>query len=338
MNAKAEEQAKVATALEDPRTDREKEAKAAAALKDARTDREKLADIGLSDEEVAALEGEEEPKAADKGEAGKDADKPTEKEKKEAEDAKGDKPAEGEAAGAGEAGGEAEKDKEPATEKVPDHFTPMAETLTEDDLTMIDDEMGTIKKAFDDGDIDYEAYTDQRLKLEKLIWHHEQAELQNEGAVEQRWQWERDWYLQSNAELNQSQVIYGAFAAQVNALLADEEWNTAPGFDLLSEAHRRVSAEIDSLVGPGSGAAMPNGRPPAGEKDDADQKAKKALKAAKAAEADKRPPTTLARVPAAKDNADVSRWSAIDNLEGEEFQKAIDNLSPKDLKEYEESH
>jgi hypothetical protein len=311
-------------------TQKAEEKAAAPAAEDARTDKEKLADIGLSPEEQAALEGKD--TEADKGEAGKDADKPT---GKEAEDAKGEKPAE-DAAAAGEADKDADKDAEPATEQVPDHFIPMAETLTEEDLTQIDTELAGLKKSFDDGDIDYEKYTDQRLELEKIVWHHEQAEMQNEGAIEQRWQWERDWYMQSNAELNTSQVIYGAFAAQVNALLADEEWNTTPGFDILTEAHRRVSAEIDSLVGPGSGAAMPTG--PGGTKEDADKQAADALKAAKAAESGKLPPRTLASVPAAKDNIDQSKWAAIDNLDGDAYQKALDNLSPKELKEYEDHH
>jgi len=315
----------------------EDQAKVEAPAGDGRTDKEKLGDIGLSPEELAALKGEDETKAADKGEAGKDADKPT---GKEADDAtKGDKPAEGEAA-AGEAGAETKTDDKTteAAEPIPDHFVAMAETLTEDDLKEIDTEMVTLRKSFDDGDIDYEKYTDKRLELEKLIWHHEQAEMQNEGAIEQRWQWERDWYMQSNAELNQSQVIYGAFAAQVNALLADEEWNTQPGFQILNEAHRRVAAEIDSVAGPGSGAVAPNGRPAGGEKETADKRAKDALKAAKAAESGKLPPETLARVPAAKDNADVSKWAAIDNLEGDEFQKALDKLTPAQLKEYEDHH
>jgi hypothetical protein len=297
-----------------------------------RTDKEKLADIGLSDEEVAALKGEDET-AADKGEAGKDADKSTEKEGEDA--TKGESEAEKEA----EAKAAAAATEEEKPEKVPDHFTPMAETLTEADLETIDTELKAIKQRFDDGDIDYEKYTDERLVYEKMLWHHEQAEMQNENAVEQRWQWERDWYMQANTELNQSQVIYGAFASQVNALLADEEWSTAPGFELLTEAHRRVASEIDSISGPLTGSgAQPNGRPTGGDKEDADKKAADALKKAKAAEAGKKPPETLAKVPAAEENKDVSKWAVIDALEGEELQKAIDKMSPADLKEYEEHH
>ena len=302
------------------------EEKAEVPASDGRTDKEKMADIGLSPEEQAALEGK------DTDEAGKDADADA---GKEADDAKGkdatdDKTAadqEADAAAAGEPG--------PA-ETVPDHFTPLAETLTPEDLKLIDSDLVALKAKFDDGDIDYEQYTDERLEIEKVIWHHEQAEMNNANAVEQRWQWERDWYLQSNSELNQSQVVYGAFASQVNALLADDEWNTAPGFDLLSEAHRRVSSEIDSLAGPGSGA--PNGRPAGGDKEDADRKAADALKKAKAAESGKRPPDTLAGKPAAAANTDESKFAYLDGLDGEKLQAAVDKLSPADLKEYEDHH
>jgi len=220
---------------------------------------------------------------------------------------------------------------------IPDHFIPLAETLTQEDLDAIDEALGELKTKFDDGEIDYEEYTDTRLKYEKLLWHHEQAEISNVNAVEQRWQWEREWYLQSNPELNQNQVVYGAFAAQVNALLADEDWGIAPGFEILNEAHKRVASEISSLGGPTAG--IPNGRPPAqGSKEDAQAKADEALAKAKAHEAGKRPPHTLAKVPAAEQNRDTSKFAYLDNLDGEEFQKAIDKLSPAELKEYEESH
>lgn len=294
---------------------------------DGRTDKEKMADIGLSPEETAALEGKDTDEDGQEAEAGAEKEDPDAKGKDEADD----KAAEDKAAAEAEAGGEAG----PA-EKVPDHFTPLAETLTEEDLKQIDDDLGALRTKFDDGDIDYEEYTDQRLELEKLLWHHEQAEMNNANAVEQRWQWERDWYLQSNAELNQSQVIYGAFAAQVNALLADEEWNTAPGFDILSEAHRRVASEVESVAGPGSGPE--NGRPAAGDKEDADKKAADALKKAKAAESGKRPPETLAGKPAADANTDESKFAYLDNLEGEKLQAAIDKLTPAQLKEYEDHH
>jgi len=318
MVAKAEEQAKVAPAAED-----------------ARTDKEKLTDIGLSDEEAAVLEGKDTDEAAAKGETGKDAGKPT----KEAADAtKGkDEAKTGDKEGADES--DTSDQDAGADEKVPDHFIPLAETLTEDDLKEIDTSLTALKKKFDDGDIDYEQYNAEHLEYQKIIWHHEQAEMTNVNAVEQRWQWERDWYMQSNPELNINQVIYGAFSAQVNALLADDEWGAVAGFDLLSEAHRRVADSIDSLAGPQVGAvSAPNGRPPANEKESADQKAADALKKAKAAEAGKRPPETLAKVPAAKENLDVNKWSAIDALDGEAYQKAIDKLSPVELAEYEETH
>jgi hypothetical protein len=297
---------------------------------DGRTDKEKMADIGLSPEEQAALEG------GDTDEAGKDADADADA-GKEADDAtKGKDAADDKAAADKEADAAAAGEPGPA-ETVPDHFTPLAETLNEDDLKQIDNDLVALKTKFDDGDIDYEEYTDQRLEIEKIVWHHEQAEMNNANAVEQRWQWERDWYLQSNAELNQSQVIYGAFASQVNALLADDDWNTAPGFDLLSEAHRRVSSEIDSLAGPGS-EPINNGRPAGGDKRSADDKAADALKKAKAAESGKRPPDTLAGKPAAAANTDESKFAYLDNLDGEKLQAAVDKLSPADLKEYEDHH
>jgi len=313
------------------------EDQAAAPASDGRTDKEKLTDIGISPEEQAALEADDTDEGADKDAAGKDADKPAAADK-EADDAKGESQADKDkAAAASDGEGDAETDDLKPAEKVPDHFIAMAETLTEEDLTQIDTDLATLKTQFDDGDIDYEKYTDGRLELEKLLWHHEQAEMTNINAVEQRWQWERDWYLQSNAELNNSQVIYGAFASQVNALLADDEWNTAPGFDLLTEAHRRVSSEIDSLAGPGS-EPVNNGRPAGGDKLSADEKAAAALKKAKAAESGKRPPETLAGKPAAEQHTDESKFAYLDNLEGEKLQAAIDKLSPTELKEYEDHH
>ena len=102
MNAKAEDKA------------------AAPALDDARTDKEKLTDIGLSDEEAAALEDKDDGGSEDdKGESGKDADAS----KEEGDDAtKGADQTEDE---------DEDADPAPAKAKVPDHFIPIAETLVE---------------------------------------------------------------------------------------------------------------------------------------------------------------------------------------------------------------
>jgi len=290
---------------------------------DGRTDKEKLTDIGLSEEEAAALGEKDDETADDTDDAGKDADK-----------SKGDD----DATKGKDATEDEDEDEEqgPQKAKVPDHFIPIAKTLSPEELDEISKDLDDIKTQFDDGDIDYEVYTDKRMELEKKIWHHEQAVTNNENMIEQRWSWEREWYLQSNPELERSQVIYGAFAAQVNALLADDKWATAPGFDLLNEAHARVAAEVSSLAGPG-GSAPPAGSPK-NDKKTADDRAKEALERAKAAESGKRPPETLAKVPAAKGNVDFNKFAHLDSLDGEALQKAIDKLSPVDLKEYEDYH
>lgn len=302
----------------------------AAAEHDGRTDKQERADIGLTEEEKAALEGSDSA-AADEDKSAQEGDKPTDdKEAKADATAEGDDKAKA-AAGEKEETGEGEAAKKAAA--VPDHFVPMAETLSEDDLKEIDDALGKLKSDFDDGEIDYEEYNDQRLALEKQIWHHEQAVINNEGAIEQRWKWEQEWYLQSNDELTGNQVIYGAFASQVNALMADDDWGVRPGFDILQEAHRLVASEINTLSGPGG--AIPPAGPGGKTKAAADQKAADAIKAAKAAESGKKPPETLAKVPAAEDNADTSKWAAIDRLDGEEYENAIASLSPAQLAEYE---
>lgn len=310
----------------------EEQAQEKAPASDGRTDKEKLTDIGLSDEEVAALEGKD-TEADTKGDTGQEAGEPTE------EDADAKRKDKAEASDTEGADDEDTEDHDAeAAEKVPDHFIPLAETLTQEDLDQIEADIKDLKQKFDDGEIDYEEFNEANLEYQKILWHHENAEMQNINAVEQRWQWERDWYLQSNPELNANQVIYGAFAAQVNALLADDNWGVQPGFDILTEAHNRVASEIDSLNGPAVGR-IPNGRPAVtDEKDEADRKAAEALRKAKQAESSKRPPETLAKVPAAKENLDVNKWSAIDALQGEAYQKAIDKLSPAELAEYEESH
>ena len=292
---------------------------------DGRTDKEKLTDIGLSEEEASALGEKDDETADDTDDAGKDADK-----------SKGDDDATKGKDATEDEDEDEDEEQRPQKAKVPDHFIPIAKTLSPEELDEISKDLDDIKTQFDDGDIDYEVYTDKRMELEKKIWHHEQAVTNNENMIEQRWTWEREWYLQSNPELERSQVIYGAFAAQVNALLADDQWATAPGFDILNEAHARVAAEVSSLAGPG-GSAPPAGSPK-DDKKTADDRAKEALAKAKAAESGKRPPETLAKVPAAKENVDFNKFAHLDSLDGEALQKAIDKLSPADLKEYEDYH
>jgi hypothetical protein len=313
------------------------EERAPEAADNGRTDKEKLNDIGLSPEELDALQGDEGGQGASaKDDANKDV-KPTDG---------GQQAAAGDAAGSGEERAPegddegtdegAEGEAEPSA-KVPDHFIPMDRTLTEDELKQIDEDLAELKKEFDDGDVDFEEFTERRLELAEKQWAHRRAEEHNMEIVDQRWKWEREWYLQSNSELNTNQVIFGAFAAQVNALLDDEDFMYAPGFDLLTEAHRRVAAEISSLNGPGA-ENLPSGSQASGAEKTSKEKAADAIARAKAAESGKKPPATLAKVPAAGQHRDQSRWEAIDRLDGEDYEKAISRLSPTELKEYEDHH
>lgn len=140
-------------------------------------------------------------------------------------------------------------------------------------------------------------------------------------SVETRWEYEQETFLSSeaNAWINDDDVVYAAFAATVNRIMATEDGAVMPGTDLLAKAREEVAARFSPT------------RPAEAE----EQKKKEALKAAKAKEAGKLPPETLGGKPTAEVDEGVGEFEWLDKLDGEAYEKAIINLTDAQRARYE---
>lgn len=230
--------------------------------------------------------------------------------------------------------GEAGSDEKPKAEAeadvkiVPELAPPTVLTgLTDDELKAVEDGKAKAKKDFQEGVIDYDEYLDQRDAFNQQIWAHNMAVQMSSESVDTRWEWEQETFLtdQSNEWINNDDVVYSAFAATVNRIMSTDEGAVMPGPELLNKAREEVAKRFS----------------PQGQQDRVDQEAEKekqtALQNAKNKEAGKQPPETLGGKPAAEVDDGVSEFDWIDKLEGEAYEKAVQNLSEAQLKRYEAS-
>lgn len=292
----------------------------------------------LSPEEKAALEEDVDLDGPPADAIENDADtraQARERAEKEAADAKA-----ADEARKAEKAAEAEKEAEPAakdkkpeaaadpdTDKTPVKIVPdtapppIMRGLTEEERGAITKGLEKAKKDFQEGAIDYDEYLDARDELKQKLWQDDMAKQFTTESVETRWEYEQETFLSSeaNAWINDDDVVYAAFAATVNRIMATEQGAVMPGTDLLAKAREEVAARFSPT------------RPAEAE----EQKKKEALKAAKAKEAGKLPPETLGGKPTAEIDEGVGEFEWLDKLDGEAYEKAIINLTDAQRARYE---
>ncbi len=270
---------------------------------------------------AAAKEAEDQAKAAKEKE---DADKAADEKNEEL--AKKEKEA---------AAAETEDDKAKAKEfeggpakLVPELAPPTVVTgLTEEALKKVNDDKAQAKKDFQEGIIDYDEYLDKRDAFNQQIWSHNMAMQMSSESVDTRWEWEQESFLtdKANAWINDDEVCYSAFAATVNRLMSTDEGAVMPGPELLALAREQVAKRFS-----------PTRQEERIDKEEEDKK-KEALKSAKSKEAAKVAPETLGGKPAAEIDEGIGEFDWIDKLDGEAYEKAVENLSEAQLKRYEAS-
>ena len=215
----------------------------------------------------------------------------------------------------------AKADETPA-KIVPDTAPPpVMKGLSEDERAKVEKGLDKAKKDFQEGAIDYDEYLDARDKLNQQIWQDDMAKQFSSESVETRWEYEQETFLtdEKNDWINSDDVVYSAFAATVNRIMATEEGAVMPGVDLLNKAREEVAARFS----------------PAKPAEAEEQKKNDAIKAAKAKEAAKQPPETLGGKPAAEIDDGVGEFEWLDKLDGEAYEKAIINLSDAQRARYE---
>ena len=304
-----EEKAAMAEDIEgDPENDQAAVAKAAAdkEAQEAADAKEKEAAIKLADETLAKEKVEADKKAAEDAAAAAKAG-----------DEGGEKKA--------EAGGD-KGDDTGSTVSVPKTAPPVSmQTMTTEEVAEVQTKLEDVKKRFQDGEIDYEKYYEERSDLDRQIWMNDFALQLSVDGVENQWQWEQQSFLSNpeNAWINEDEVVYAALSATVNRIMSTPEGAVMAGPELLAQAREEVAARFSPTQAKDTDTA-------------AEKKAKEAaLKSAKAKEAGKPIPDTLAGTAAAEQEEGSGEFDYLDKLDGEAFEKAVEALSEAQLVRYE---
>lgn len=269
---------------------------------------EKYDGLGLSEEEIAAMEeelGEDAGVEAEADDAGEVTEEPEAEEaaKADADDAGTEEPEDEPEAAKAEPEAKVEEPA-PAADPVPSA------------LDKLNADLVALKKQFDEGEVSIDEYIDAKSALDRQIVKAElKAELAQESA-NKSWEQSQKEFLGQNAYLRDNEVLFDAFAMQVNKLLADPKSASMSDADLLKAAQ----AKVDAAIG-----RKPDSEPPAKD-ESAIRKAKK-----EAADVSKAP-KTLQGIPAAApaDDVEGNPFAYLDRLNGEEFEAAIAKLSDSD--------
>lgn len=273
---------------------------------------DKYEGLGLSDEEIAAME--EELDGVDGEEGGDDDENPpvaAQDAAGEAEEAK----AEPEAKDEPKAVERPVQDEKPAErEAQPSPEVQRAENA----LDKLNGDMAELKKKFDEGDIAVDEYIDERDRLSRAIVKAElKAELAQESAAKS-WEQSQKDFLGNDASsfLRESDVVYDAFAMQVNKLIADPKSASMSDEALLKAARDKVYAAF----------RITESQPSVKKDESAIREAKK-----EAANRDKAP-KTLQGVPAAApaDDTDANPFAYLDRLSGDKLEAAVAKLSAEE--------
>lgn len=271
---------------------------------------------GLSAEELAALEGNEDSMDTLAEIAGEDGDESDEGNG--TDDAAADADAPKDAAKGDGAEDDAEDDD--------DGFTPKLHVQNvekfDEIIQQIAEQRKTLDEQFEAGDIVLSAYMSQRdalsgqeadLKVERATAKF--AQEQNAASLTQRWDWEQEQFLDDHKEYAEDPILYAALDASVKALANVPENVNRSGRWFLNQAHKQVTerfvrkSETPPVV---DGGAKPRQKPDLSVV-----------------------PKTLGGLPAAEGNeTGQSEFDALDKLTGMELEEALARLTPTQQSRY----
>lgn len=176
-----------------------------------------------------------------------------------------------------------------------------------------------LAERFDVGEMSVREYADQRDALNREVWQRNLQAAQ-EAQAAKAWEAEQAHFLAKNPAYTEDSLrgnaLFGMLDAAVRTLAADPANADKSGYQILQMAHKEV-------VGIVKGAAnapkeTPSSVPATGAKP-------------KAAKPDI---ATLGDVPASAANVGEDPFSAIDRLDGEAYEAALERMTPDQLKSY----
>lgn len=222
--------------------------------------------------------------------------------------------------GAGE--GESEGEDEAAPEQEP--FVPQFQSADEKQLEGLKAGLAEAKKKFDEGEIDFAVFSEEKDKYNEAKWKADFAQEANTNMVNERWKWEQERFLDDNPVFRDNASLNSAFVHSVNSIIGSDN-----GVNL---SDRSVLLKAKSLVENDMGLLHEE------DESDADKAKTKAIKGAKKSNSDRgQIPVDIGSAPSAGDNNEISEFAHLDNLSGEKFQAAIDRMTPDQLERYENS-
>jgi len=240
--------------------------------------------------------------------------------------------------------GEDKKDEAKGTEGTAegedDEDSPLPVLLTpppKADLEKAEAELKAAKEKFDEGEIEFSEY---QKTYEKYLTLKNRTDLVNDfnsQAVTRQWEADQDRFLRAYPSLKDNQMLRGVLANTVNDLFKTPEWADKPGMKVLNEAKRLIEAGLGiKITRKGEGTASP----PRSEKAARQEKGRELARKAVETEAEKaRNAVTLRGAPAAASNTpEKNPWAHIDRLEGEAYQRAINNMTDAQRQAYEDAH
>lgn len=191
----------------------------------------------------------------------------------------------------------------------------------------VDDEfqakIKTLDEQLDEAEIDFDEYKKQFQVIDREYMRSIAREENLRISTEDTWKSAQTDFFTNNDYLKSNPVVYGAFAGEVNKLLADKAWSSKSGADILAKAKQVVDSAF--------------GKPESSEKADVqvveDKKKKTAIESAKKSGRSRPSPQTLRDIPASDINTD-SAFDYLDKLDGREYEKAIEKLTEAEMEAY----
>lgn len=152
------------------------------------------------------------------------------------------------------------------------------------------------KEQFGEGELEYTAFDEIKDEYNEAKWKSDFAQQSNQDMSEARWVGEQERFLDENKQYRDNPTLNAAFVATVNNLIASEEGAKMSDRAVLLAAHQQMEADLQGLDSGGEASFV------------------------------------------AGDNAThhAGEFAHLDKLEGADYQKAIDSLSPDQLARYED--
>lgn len=294
---------------------------------------------GLSPEELAALDDENDEATADDSDEEAETDTETEASAEADDTADADTETEA-AAGAEEETPAVEEADAPAApvSQSSDFQAKLASREVPDDIDSqieaANADIAALDKKLEEGEIDYTDHIksnrellDKRTELVTLKREADFVAEQNEATATQQWNWEQARFVEDNTEF-QSPVLHGALSGVLQTLYADEANADKSYRWFLNEAGRQVREAFGRTEAP-----KPADPAPDTVTAEEAKAAKEAAAAAKKSGA--KQPQTLAAVPAASETTSgADPFAAVDNLTGMELEEALAKMGKADSDKY----